>query len=58
MKSKKERVILSDKFMRRDVFQKTLEKIRKEGIKNITIIGGSASGWSTAWLLLNGPANF
>ena len=58
MKAKKERVILSDKFMRRDVFKKTMEKIKREGIKNITIIGGSASGWSTAWLLLNGPANF
>jgi hypothetical protein len=35
-----------------------MERIHKENIKNIVIIGGSASGWSTAWLLINGPANF
>ena len=56
MKSKKDRVLLSDKFMRRDIYIQTMERIKTQKLKNIVIIGGSASGWSTAWLLLFGPA--
>ena len=33
-----------------------MKKIRPEGIKKIVIIGGSHSGFSAAWMLLNGPA--
>jgi len=30
--------------------------IKEKGFKNIVIVGGSHSGFSSAWLLLNGPA--
>jgi hypothetical protein len=32
-----------------------MEKIHFNKMKKIVIIGGSASGFSAAWLLLNGP---
>jgi hypothetical protein len=32
-----------------------MEKINYNKIKRIVIIGGSASGFSSAWLLINGP---
>ena len=35
-----------------------MERIKVNKLKNIVIIGGSASGWSSAWLLLNGPATY
>ena len=55
MKNKKDRVILSDDFLQRFTFQKIMEKIHFNKMKKIVIIGGSASGFSAAWLLLNGP---
>lgn len=58
MKAKKDRVLLSDKFMRKDIYKQTMDRIKSNKLKNIVIIGGSASGWSTAWLLLNGPATY
>ena len=56
MKAAKERVLLADHFMQRDKYVQVMENIKKNKIKNIVIIGGSASGFSTAWLLLKGPA--
>jgi len=58
MAERKDRVILSDYFMQRHLYQATMEKIVKEKIKKIVIIGGSASGFSAAWLLIKGPAKW
>ena len=35
-----------------------MERIHRNKYRNIVIIGGSASGFSSAWLLLNGPATY
>lgn len=35
-----------------------MAKIKEEKIKNIVIVGGSHSGFSCAWMLLNGPATY
>ena len=35
----------------------TVERIKNLNKKKIVIIGGSHSGFSTAWILLNGPAD-
>jgi hypothetical protein len=35
-----------------------MEKICQNKLKNIVIIGGSHSGFSCAWLILNGPASY
>jgi len=33
-------------------------RIRDQKLKKIVIIGGSASGFSCAWLLIKGPAKW
>lgn len=35
-----------------------MEKINSNKYKNIVIVGGSHSGFSAAWLMLNGPATY
>jgi predicted NAD/FAD-binding protein len=35
-----------------------MNKIKEQGLKKIVIIGGSHSGFSCAWMLLNGPAAY
>jgi hypothetical protein len=35
-----------------------MQQIHEKKLKNIVIIGGSASGFSSAWLILNGPASY
>jgi hypothetical protein len=35
-----------------------MSKIKEQGLKKIVIIGGSHSGFSCAWMLLNGPAAY
>jgi hypothetical protein len=35
-----------------------MKRIKEEKLKNIVIIGGSHSGFSCAWMLLNGPATY
>ena len=35
-----------------------MERIKEKKLKNIVIIGGSHSGFSAAWMLLNGPATY
>ena len=35
-----------------------MEKMHRNRYKNIVIVGGSASGFSSAWLILNGPADY
>jgi len=57
MYSKQDRVILSDYFLQKEGFQETIKRINKHKLKNIVIIGGSHSGFSAAWLLMNGPAD-
>lgn len=54
----KEKVILADHFLRKDLFKTTMTKIKENKLKNIVIIGGSHSGFSCAWMMLNGPATY
>ena len=54
---KQDRVVLSDWVLKRQGFNKIIKKINAEKIKKIVIIGGSHSGFSAAWMLLNGPAD-
>lgn len=35
-----------------------MHRIKQENMKKIVIIGGSHSGFSCAWMLLNGPASY
>jgi hypothetical protein len=35
-----------------------MERINEKKLKNIVIIGGSHSGFSAAWMILNGPATY
>jgi hydroxymethylpyrimidine/phosphomethylpyrimidine kinase len=52
----KEKVIISDHFLKREVYKNVMTKIKEKNLKNIVIIGGSHSGYSCAWMLLNGPS--
>ena len=54
----KEKVILADHFLRKEGYIQTMTKICKEKLKNIVIIGGSASGFSAAFTMLYGPATY
>lgn len=53
-----EKVIPSDAFLRKECFTNTIRNIREKNLKKIVIIGGSHSGFSSAWMLLNGPATY
>ena len=55
---RRQRVILADQFLRRSTYVATMQWIHEKKLKNIVIIGGSASGFSSAWLILNGPASY
>lgn len=35
----------------------SIKRIKEQKIKKIVIVGGSHSGFSSAWMLLNGPAD-
>ena len=54
---RKNDVILSDYFLQRKGFFETMDLIKRGNKKKIVIIGGSHSGFSSAWMLLNGPAS-
>ena len=54
----KHKVVLSDHFMRENIYKETMKKIKESDTRNVVIIGGSASSFSCAWLLLNGPATW
>jgi 6-phosphofructokinase len=58
MQDRKDQVLLGDDFLKRDVYKATMEKINTNKLKKIVIIGGSHSGFSAAWLMLNGPATY
>ena len=55
---RKARVILSDHFLKREAYKRIMQRICEKKLKNIVIIGGSHSGFSSAWLILNGPASY
>ena len=57
LESRKEDVIMSDYMLQREGFRKTIHRLKERNRKKIVIIGGSHSGFSAAWLLLNGPAD-
>ena len=57
LKGCKDRVLTSDEFLKEEVFMATIKRIKAEKLKKIVIIGGSHSGFSAAWMLLNGPAD-
>ena len=57
-KAGKEKVILSDDFLKIDKYKEVMKTICEKKLKNIVIIGGSHSGFSCAWLILNGPASY
>lgn len=57
-KASREKVILSDDFLKIDKYKEVMKTICEKKIKNIVIIGGSHSGFSCAWLILNGPASY
>ena len=51
-----EKLITADYFLRKDGFEAFINILNKNPTKrNIVIIGGSHSGFSSAWVLLNGP---
>ena len=55
----KGKILLSNDFLQRKVFKQTMEEITKMTKQpKVVIIGASHSGFSCAWLLLNGPASF
>lgn len=53
-----ERVMASDEFLRCEGFTSSIKCISQNKLKKIVIIGGSHSGFSCAWMLLNGPAAY
>jgi hypothetical protein len=57
LQSRKDRVMMADEFLKKEVYLETMRKIRPEGIKKIVIIGGSHSGFAAAQMLLEGPAD-
>jgi hypothetical protein len=53
---RKEQVVISDEFLRAAKYMEIMQRINQEKLKNIVIIGASHSGFSCAWLMINGPA--
>ena len=57
MKDRRGDLLTSDYVLQKQGFFDLVKRIREFNKKKIVIIGGSHSGFSTAWLLLNGPAD-
>jgi len=57
MKDRKDRVMLADNLLRRATFKNVIKDLNSKNVKNFVIIGGSHSGFSAAWMLMNGPAD-
>lgn len=57
MSGRQDDVVLSDVFLQKDGFFKTMARIKEHKVKNVVVVGGSHSGFSAAWLLMNGPAD-
>lgn len=51
-------IFISDEILKREGFIKFWNFIIENNILEIDIIGGSHSGFSVAWMLLNGSAMF
>lgn len=53
------KLVLSDDFLKKEAFSLQCKRLAEQPAKKkiITIIGGSHSGFSCAWMLLNGPAS-
>lgn len=49
-----DKIILSDNFLQEDSFIRLYNFLKSRRTKKVVIIGGSHSGFSCAWLLLNG----
>ena len=49
---------VSDEVLKRDGFVKLLTHIKQNDVKEISIVGGSHSGLSCAWMLINGSAMY
>ena len=58
LETKRDRVILTDQFLKKEKYKEVMGRINREQLKNIVIVGGSHSAFSTAWLLVNGPATY
>ena len=58
MKDHKDKVLLAGHFLKQDTYKQTMQRIKENKYRNIVIIGGSHSGFSAAWMLLNGPATY
>lgn len=56
MKGKESQVLLADKFLKKDLYKETMNKINSQKLKNIVIVGASHSGFASAWIMLHGPA--
>ena len=57
LNSRRQDVLTSDYVLKREGYLETINRIKTQQKKRIVIIGGSHSGFSTAWILLNGPAD-
>ena len=57
MKDRRHDLLTSDYCLQKTGFYDLVKRIKEFNKKKIVIIGGSHSGFSTAWLLLNGPAD-
>lgn len=55
---KQERFFVSDEILKWEGFYRFWNYILENNIEEIDIIGGSHSGFSVAWMLLNGSAMF
>ena len=53
-----EKVIASDEFLRSEGYLKHIKRLHESRTKKVVIIGGSHSGFSCSWMLLNGPAAY
>ena len=51
-------LIPSDDFLKKRVYLQWIEKLRSKPRPKVVISGGSHSGFSCAWLLLNGPSMY
>ena len=57
-KENRQKVVLSDDFLKIDKYKETMKLICDQKLTNIVIVGGSHSGFSCAWLMLKGPASY
>ena len=54
----KDKIVLAGNFLKKDGFISTMQRITENKLRNIVIVGGSHSGFSSAWIMLHGPATY